>query len=103
LSLVIRNGTVYDPLNGVDGEKTDVFIRGDKVVEETKGKVIDASGLIVFPGGVDIHTHIAGSKVNLGRLFRPEDHRKDRSPKTESARSGVGYSTATGGNLLFQG
>ena len=44
---------------------------------------------------VNIHSHIAGSKVNLGRLLRPEDHRKDSFAKTAIARSGVGYSVPT--------
>lgn len=95
MSLVIRNGTVYDPANGIDGEVKDIHIEGGKIVEEAEGQEIDASGLIVLPGGVDIHTHIAGSKVNLGRLFRPEDHRRDRYVKTDVARSGVGYSVPT--------
>ena len=95
MSLIIRKGTVYDPLNGVNGEKMDIFIEKGKVVEETKGKEIDASGLIVLPGGVDIHTHIAGSKVNIGRLLRPEDHRKDPVSKTKISRSGCGYSVPT--------
>ncbi|MEM3528229.1 MAG: formylmethanofuran dehydrogenase subunit A, partial [Candidatus Bathyarchaeia archaeon] len=43
-------------------------------------------------GGVDIHSHIAGSKVNSGRLLRPEDHRKDVEVKTPTTHSGVGYS-----------
>ena len=30
-----------------------------------------------MPGGVDIHCHIAGSKVNAARQLRPEDHRDD--------------------------
>ncbi|MDH5787500.1 MAG: formylmethanofuran dehydrogenase subunit A, partial [Candidatus Bathyarchaeota archaeon] len=50
------------------------------------------SGMLVMPGGVDIHSHIAGSKVNSGRLLRPEDHFKDFEPKTPITRSGVGYS-----------
>ena len=25
-----------------------------------------------MPGGVDLHSHIAGSKINIGRLMRPE-------------------------------
>ena len=91
MSLIIRNGNVYDPLNGIDGEKMDLFIEGGKIVEETRGEEIDASGLIVFPGGVEIHSHIAGSKVNIGRLLRPEDHRKDPVSRTEVTRSGVGY------------
>lgn len=95
MGLIIRNGIVYDPLNRINGEKKDIFIENGKVVEETKGNEIDASGLIIFPGGVDIHTHVAGSKVNLGRLLRPEDHRKDPLPRTAISRSGVGYSVPT--------
>jgi len=91
----IKGGYVYDPLNGVDGEKMDVFIKDGKVVEELKGragKSIDAKGMLVMPGGVDLHSHIAGSKINIGRLMRPEDHRKDVVPRTSVTRSGVGYS-----------
>ncbi len=95
MSLIVKNGTVYDPLNDIDGEKMDIFIQEGRIVEDTRGKEIDASGLIVMPGGVDIHAHIAGSKVNLGRLFRPEDHRRDRMPRTPTSRSGVGYSIPT--------
>ena len=36
--------------------------------------VIDAAGLVVMAGGVDVHSHIVGSKVNAGRKFCPEDH-----------------------------
>ena len=95
MSLIIENGTVYDPANGIDGERMDIFIKDGKIVEEAKGKVIDAPGLIVLPGGMDIHTHIAGGKVNLGRLFRPEDHRKDPVPRTAVSRAGTGYSVPT--------
>ena len=66
-----------------------------KIVEKfstTKYDIIDASNMIVMPGGVDIHSHIAGSKVNSGRLLRPEDHVDDVEVKTEVTRSGVGYS-----------
>jgi len=93
--LIIKNGTVYDPLNGINGEKKDLFIAGGKIVQEADGKEIDASGLIVMPGGVEIHAHIAGSKVNLGRSFRPEDHRKDPVSRTGVTRSGVGYTIPT--------
>jgi len=89
--LIIKNGIVYDPANKIDGEKMDLFIRNGKIVEKTDGEVIDASGSVVLPGGVDIHSHIAGSKVNLGRLLRPEDHRKDVVARTSVTRSGVGY------------
>jgi formylmethanofuran dehydrogenase subunit A len=91
----VKNGFVYDPLNGIDGEKMDIAVKDGKVVEkvdECRARKIDASGMIVMPGGVDIHTHIAGSEVNTGRLLRPEDHFRDAERKTSKTRSGVGYS-----------
>ncbi|MBK5132963.1 formylmethanofuran dehydrogenase subunit A [Candidatus Bathyarchaeota archaeon] len=95
MDLLIKNGFVFDPLNGVNGDKMDIAIRNGKIVEsvtERTSKIIDATGLTVFPGGVDIHTHIAGAEVNTGRLVRPEDHEKDFVRKTANTRSGVGYS-----------
>ena len=93
--MLIKNGFVFDPLNGINGEKMDIAIKNGKIVEkvhERKAKKIDATGLTVMPGGVDIHTHIAGAEVNTGRLMRPEDHIKDVVSKTPLTRSGVGYS-----------
>jgi formylmethanofuran dehydrogenase subunit A len=95
MELLIKNGFVYDPIKGVDGERMDIAIRNGKIVErvsEPMAKKIDASGMIVMPGGVDIHTHIAGSEVNTGRLLRPEDHLRDFERKTSRTRSGVGRS-----------
>jgi formylmethanofuran dehydrogenase subunit A len=95
LELLIRNGFVYDPLNGIDGEKMDIAVKNGKIVEKVnvkKAKTVEASGMIVMPGGVDIHCHIAGAEVNAGRLLRPEDHFKDFECKTSVTRSGVGRS-----------
>ena len=94
-NLIVKGGYVYDPINGVNGEKMDIMISGGKVIEDTSAKgakVLNAENKIVMPGGVDLHSHIAGSKINLGRLLRPEDHRKDVVPRTALTRSGVGYS-----------
>jgi len=95
MNLIIKNGFVYDPLNGIDGEVMDICVKDGKIVEkvdEHETEIIDASGMIVMPGGIDIHTHIAGSEVNSGRLLRPEDHVFDVEPKTLLTRSGVGRS-----------
>jgi formylmethanofuran dehydrogenase subunit A len=95
MELLIKNGLVFDPINEINGEKMDIAIRDGKIVEtvnERKAKIVDANGLTVMPGGVDIHTHIAGGEVNLGRIMRPEDHIKDTEHKTSITRSGVGYS-----------
>lgn len=93
--IIIKGGYVYDPANGVDGEKKDLFLSNGKIVDkidESKAKTIDAKGETVMPGGVDLHSHIAGSKINIGRLMRPEDHRKDVVPQGVYTRSGTGYS-----------
>ena len=73
--LIIKNGLVYDPLNNIDGDKKEIHIKNGVIVDKVNGdaKVIDASGMIIMPGGVDIHSHIAGAKVNAGRYFRPDD------------------------------
>ncbi len=95
MELLIKNGFVYDPINDVKGEKMDIAVKDGKIVEkvnERKARKIDASGMIVMPGGVDIHCHIAGSEVNTGRLLRPEDHFRDFERRTSTTRSGVGYS-----------
>ncbi|MBL8772951.1 MAG: amidohydrolase family protein [Phenylobacterium sp.] len=62
--LVIRGGTVFDGTGG-PGVVADVAIAGDRVVQV--GRVagrgreeIDAAGMLVTPGWVDIHTHYDG-------------------------------------------
>ncbi|EKF87087.1 tungsten-dependent formylmethanofuran dehydrogenase subunit FwdA [Methanobacterium formicicum] len=91
---IIKNGIVYDPLNSIDGEQMDICIKDGKIVESVSeaADVIDASGKIVMAGGVDPHTHIAGPKVNVGRMFRPEDSKKDAEVITNLKRAGSGFS-----------
>jgi len=94
-NLIIKNGLVYDPSNGIDGEKKDIHIKDGVIVDKVNSdaKVIDASGMIVMPGGVDLHSHIAGAKVNAGRSLRPEDkHFEATMKKTKLTRSGTGFS-----------
>ncbi len=94
-SIVIKNGIVFDPNNEINGEKKEIHIKDGVVVEATNGeaKVIDASGMIVMPGGVDLHSHIAGAKVNAGRSFRPDDKPPESNvKKTKITRSGTGFS-----------
>lgn len=90
--LRIVNGRVYDPANGIDGEVREICIRDGRITDKApaEAKTIDAAGMVVMPGGVDIHCHIAGPKVNLARKLQPEDHRLDVHPRTPFTRSGVG-------------
>ncbi len=91
-TLRIVNGRVYDPANGLDGVVQDVCILDGRIVAAVPAdaKTIDARGMVVMPGGVDIHCHIAGSKVNLARKLQPEDHRRDVHLRTRITRSGTG-------------
>jgi formylmethanofuran dehydrogenase subunit A len=92
--ILIKNGFVVDPTNKINCEKMDIAIKDGKIVEKvsSKAQVIDASGLTVMAGGGDIHSHVAGAEVNMGRMIRPEDHYKDPVHKTTITRAGTGYS-----------
>lgn len=92
--LHLANGTVYDPARGRSGVVADLWLRDGKVVDgplpgETPARRIDATGMVVMPGGVDMHTHIAGPKVNAARRLRPDDRRDKVMPRTAATRSGT--------------
>jgi len=85
------------PRERVDGVVRDVCIEGDRIVGDLPSSAprLDARGMVVMPGGVDIHAHIAGSSVNHARRLLPEEHAADpvTAPRLEDgavARSGTG-------------
>ncbi|MEZ5217663.1 MAG: D-aminoacylase [Ilumatobacteraceae bacterium] len=61
--LIIRNGTVIDGTGG-PAMRADVAIDGDRITaigqlgSETATQEIDAAGMVVTPGFVDLHTHL---------------------------------------------
>ena len=76
----IIGGKVYDPANGIDGVVKEICIADGRIVAEADGgRTIDATGMIVFPGGVDVHTHVAGGAINFARAMTPEDHRRTQA------------------------
>ena len=91
--LRIKNGTVYDPKNGLDGEVTDLWIADGKVVSAPSPETIalslvqtiNATGLVVMPGGIDMHCHIVGSKVNAGRLMQTGENRDSPVARRETS------------------
>src|SRR6476660_5861891 len=95
--LRITGGKVYDPANGIDGVVRDICIADGRIVADVDcGRSIDASGMIVFPGGVDVHTHVAGGALNFARGLVPENQRAARKfLHTTDRRAGLGGMTPT--------
>ena len=98
--LRIVGGTVHDPANGIDGEVRDVCIDSGRVVASLPAgaPTLDARGMVVMPGGVDIHSHFASSSCNHARRLSPDEHAADPVPAPRLvegeplARSGTGGS-----------
>src|ERR1700741_3512338 len=77
--LIIRNGTIVDGLGGEpyvgdvavrDGSIADVgSVNGDHAARE-----IDATGLLITPGFVDLHTHYDGQSIWSDRLTPSSAH-----------------------------
>jgi formylmethanofuran dehydrogenase subunit A len=100
-ALRITGGTVHDPANGVAGEVRDVCIADGRIVESLPADAprLDAHGMVVMAGGVDIHSHVASGSVNLARRLTPEEHAADPAAAPALieglARSGTGGTVPT--------
>jgi formylmethanofuran dehydrogenase subunit A len=99
-ALRITRGTVYDPANAIDGEVRDICIDAGRIVDTVSADatVIDAAGMVVMPGGVDIHSHVASSSVNLARRLLPEEHTADPAPAPD-LHDGTIPRSGTGGTV----
>jgi formylmethanofuran dehydrogenase subunit A len=101
--LRITGGTVHDPANGVDGEVRDICIEDGRIVRTLPEGAprLDVKGMVVMPGGVDIHSHLASSSCNHARRLLPEEHAADPVPgpsldgSTGLPRSGTGGTVPT--------
>ncbi len=77
-SIVIKGGHVTDPKNNVN-EVMDIAVRDGKVVRVAKSidaegavQVVNAKGLYVTPGLIDIHTHnFAGTNLDQSYMNGP--------------------------------
>ena len=104
---VLVGGNVHDPKNGHDGAVTDIWVESGRIVcppgDTKRFRQIDATGLIVMPGGIDLHSHVAGPKVNTGRCMSPQlgTHRRSQNQPsaiptihaTGSLYASLGYTT----------
>jgi len=99
--LRITGGAVHDPANGIDGEVRDVCIEDGRIVAEVPPgtPTVDARGMVVMPGGVDIHSHVASSACNHGRRLLADEHTADPAPAPALLPAGRSARSGTGGTL----
>ncbi len=70
--LLIKNGRVIDPAQGLDGEYDVAFVEGrvaavaPAISDASAAEVRDAAGLCVVPGLIDLHTHVYWGGTFLG-------------------------------------
>ena len=63
MGILIKNGRIIDPLSNRD-EIADLYVEDGKVsqvgknIEKEAERVIDATGLLVMPGFIDLHVHL---------------------------------------------
>lgn len=61
--ILIRNGTVIDPSQGIEGPR-DILVRDGRIaelaprIETGDADIFDAAGLVVAPGFIDLHVHL---------------------------------------------
>ncbi len=59
--LVLAGGRVVDPARGIDG-RLDISVTGGRLAgpgaDGLAAETVDASGLVLVPGLVDLHTHL---------------------------------------------
>lgn len=83
-TVLLTGGRVVDPSRPGSGAMADVAWRDGRIVAlqpgEQADETIDCSGCVVMAGGIDLHSHIGGGKVNLARLLLPELQREGVNP-----------------------
>jgi formylmethanofuran dehydrogenase subunit A len=94
----LAGGHIIDPANGRDGVAADLYIRDGRMIADPGpgariDQTFDIGSRIVMAGGIDIHSHICGGKINLARTLLLEDHRRDAGARTALRRSGSGRVT----------
>ena len=68
IDILVRGGTVVDPSQSLH-KVADVAVKDGKIVavgEEPAAQTVDARGLLVVPGLIDLHVHVYRGHVSIG-------------------------------------
>src|SRR6202789_3115217 len=74
MGILIKNGTV---VSATESKRMDVLISAEMIarvgvgINESEHEVVDATGLLVMPGGIDVHTHL---DIPLGGTTSADDY-----------------------------
>jgi dihydroorotase len=94
--LIVRGGRVVDPGQGLD-TVTDVATIGPRIAavgtdllkQGLRGEVIDARGLVVTPGWIDLHTHVYWGVAPLGVEADPNCLRRGVTTAVDAGSAGA--------------
>jgi formylmethanofuran dehydrogenase subunit A len=95
----LSGGRIIDPTQSDRETNGDLWIEDGRIVDApADGRSPDASydlsGHVLMAGAIDVHSHIAGGKVNFGRLLSASDHRSNcHGAEAQALRSGSGLAT----------
>ena len=99
----LSGGLVVDPTVPGGPQRRDVWWRDGRLIEPPAGEPpatrFDAQGHLVMAGGIDLHSHIGGGKVNLARLLLPELQREGLNPRRCGPHEDEACSLVTPGTL----
>ena len=94
--VIVRGGRVIDPSQELD-TIADVAIRGQRIAAigvdlvklGVRGEVVDARGLLVTPGWVDLHTHVYWGGAPLGIEADPHCVRRGVTTAVDAGTAGA--------------
>ncbi len=117
MSAVLRGARLLDPTHVLNGQPVDIHLTEDRLTRVALHdpnlalslapgcQVHDYSECVVMAGGIDLHTHIGGGKLNLARLLTQDlTSRKShaqRGPIWSAIETGLKYS-AMGYTACFE-
>jgi len=105
------NCRVIDPTqtgsSSKDGQLSSVWVDGDRIVASKMtglaDRTEDLAGAIVMAGGIDLHTHIGGGKVNLARMLMADQTLREATGATgDMDPAGCIWPTVLNGQLYAQ-